>query len=110
MLQTDKPDDYVLATNETHSIRQFVEETFRVLGEEIEWKGNGINEKGIMKSSGKEVVAIDPRYFRPTEVDLLIGDASKAHKQLGWKPKVTFRDLVRIMTEADFEKAKRRLE
>lgn len=110
MLQADQPDDYVLATNESHSIREFVEETFRVLGEEIIWKGKGIEEKGLLKSSGKEVVAIDPRYFRPTEVDLLIGDASKAHSHIGWKPKVTFRELVRIMTEADFDKAKRRLD
>jgi GDPmannose 4,6-dehydratase len=110
MMQAEAPDDFVLATNETHSIREFVEESFKVLGEEITWKGNGIDEKGILKSSGKEVVAIDPRYFRPTEVDLLIGDASKARSVLGWKPKVTFRELVKIMVEADFEKAKRRLE
>lgn len=110
ILQADEPDDYVLATNETHSIREFVEETFNVLGDEIYWKGNGIDEKGYLKSSGKEVVAVDPRYFRPTEVDLLIGDPAKAKSKLGWKPKVTFKELVRIMAEADFEKAKRRQE
>ncbi|HLP75014.1 MAG TPA: GDP-mannose 4,6-dehydratase [Bacteroidales bacterium] len=110
ILQADAPDDYVLATNETHSIREFVEETFRVLGEEIVWKGHGVDEKGILKSSGKEVVAIDPRYFRPTEVDLLIGDPSKARHKLGWKPKVTFKELVKLMVKADFEKAKRRQE
>ena len=84
ILQADKPDDFVLATNETHSIREFVEETFKVLGEEIIWKGSGIEEKGILKSSGKEVVSIDPRYFRPTEVDILIGNPAKAKEKLGW--------------------------
>jgi GDPmannose 4,6-dehydratase len=110
ILQANEPDDFVLATNETHSIREFVEETFRVLGEDIHWTGEGINEKGILKSSGKEVVAIDPRYFRPTEVDLLIGDPEKARHKLGWKPKVTFKELVKIMVDADFDKAKRRME
>jgi GDPmannose 4,6-dehydratase len=110
ILQAEKPDDFVLATNETHSIREFVEETFRVLGEEIIWKGKGIDEKGFLKSSGREVVGIDSRYFRPTEVDLLIGDPAKAKQVLGWEPKVTFKQLVRIMVESDFEKAKKRLE
>lgn len=110
MLQTDEPDDFVLATGETHTIREFIEETFRVLGDEIYWRGHGVDEKGFLKSSDKEVIGIDPRYFRPTEVDLLIGDASKAKSKLGWKPKVTFKELVRIMAEADFEKAKRRQE
>ena len=110
ILQADEPDDYVLATNETHSIREFVEETFKVLGEEIIWTGTGLNEKGILKSSGREVVNIDPRYFRPTEVDLLIGDPGKAKEKLGWVPKTTFKDLVKIMTLSDFEKAKRRIE
>jgi GDPmannose 4,6-dehydratase len=106
ILQTDKPDDFVLATNETHTIREFVEEAFKVLGEEIEWTGSGLNEKGIMKSTGKEVVGVDPNYFRPTEVDLLIGDYSKAKEKLGWEPKVKFKELVRIMVNADFEKVK----
>jgi GDPmannose 4,6-dehydratase len=110
ILQADKPDDFVLATNETHSIREFVEETFRILGEEIIWKGKGIDEKGIFKSSGKEVVRIDPRYFRPTEVDLLVGNPAKAKEILGWQPKTTFSELVRIMVASDFEKAKRRSE
>jgi GDPmannose 4,6-dehydratase len=110
ILQADQPDDFVLATNETHSIREFVEETFKVLGEEIEWKGSGINEKGILKSSGQTVVTIDPRYFRPTEVDLLIGNPGKAKEKLGWEPKTTFRDLVKIMVDSDFEKAKKRIE
>lgn len=110
ILQAERPDDFVLATNETHSIREFVEETFRVLGEEIIWKGKGIEEKGYLRSSGKEVVGIDSRYFRPTEVDLLIGNPAKAKKILDWQPKVTFKELVRIMVESDFEKAKKRLE
>lgn len=108
ILQTYKPDDYVLATNETHTVREFVEESFRVLGEEIEWKGTGVDEKGYLKSNGKEVVGINPRYFRPTEVDLLIGDYAKAKDKLGWQPKVTFKELVKIMVEADFRKAKER--
>jgi GDPmannose 4,6-dehydratase len=110
ILQADQPDDYVLATNETHSIREFVEETFKVLGEEIIWRGTGIEEKGLLKSSGKDVVSIDPRYFRPTEVDILIGNPAKAKQKLGWQPKTTFKDLVRIMVNSDFEKAKRRSE
>jgi len=108
MLQKDKPDDYVLATGETHTVREFIEESFSVLGQEIEWNGAGINETGILKSSGKIVVNINPRYFRPTEVDLLIGDPTKAKKELGWKPKTKFKDLVRIMVEADFKKQKTR--
>jgi GDPmannose 4,6-dehydratase len=110
MLQADEPDDFVLATNETHSIREFVEETFRVLGEEIIWNGQGINETGSLKSSGKVVVSIDPRYFRPTEVDFLLGDPAKAFEKLGWKPTTTFKELVRIMVDSDFEKAKKRIE
>jgi GDPmannose 4,6-dehydratase len=108
ILQADKPDDFVLATNETHSIREFVEETFKVLGDEISWTGVGADEKGILKSTGKAVVEIDSKYFRPTEVDLLIGNAAKAKEVLGWEPRTTFKDLVRIMAKADFEKAKRR--
>ena len=110
IVQAGEPDDYVLATNETHSVKEFIEESFRNLGEEITWEGQGINEKGILKASGKEVVGIDPRYFRPTEVDLLIGDYSKAREKLGWQPKTTFRELVRIMVRADFEKVKARQE
>ena len=109
MLQVDEPDDFVLATNETHRIREFVEEAFRVLGEEIVWEGEGINEKGILKSSGKAVVGIDERYFRPAEVELLIGDYSKAKEKLGWEPKTTFKELVRIMVEADYDKACKRV-
>jgi GDPmannose 4,6-dehydratase len=109
MLQADKPGDYVMATGETHSVREFIEESFSVLGEEIIWKGEGESEVGLLKSSGKTVVTINPRYYRPTEVELLIGDPSRAEKELGWKPKIKFKDLVRIMVEADFKKQKNRL-
>ncbi len=105
ILQTEKPDDFVLATNETHTVREFVEEAFKVLGDEIIWEGKGVNEKGILKSSGKQVVGIDTRYYRPTEVDFLLGDYSKAKKILGWEPKTTFKELVRIMVKADYKKA-----
>jgi GDPmannose 4,6-dehydratase len=80
------------------------------LGEEIVWTGKGLNERGKLKSSGKEVICIDPRYFRPTEVDILIGNPAKANEKLGWKPKITFKELVRIMVNSDFEKAKKRIE
>ena len=110
MLQIDKPDDYVLATGETHSVREFVEESFEVLGEEIEWEGKGVNEKGILKSSGNVVVEMDERYLRPTEVEYLLGDPTKAKKELGWVPKVTFKDLVSIMVNADYQKQKVRNE
>lgn len=104
ILQADQPDDFVMATGETHTVREFVEESFRVLGDEIVWEGTGANETGILKSSGKPVVGINPRYFRPTEVDLLIGDASKAKAVLGWEPKVKFKELVKLMVEADHKK------
>jgi len=110
MLQAEKPDDYVMATGETHAVREFIEESFDVLGEEIIWEGEGIDEKGILKSSGQMVVNINPRYFRPTEVDLLIGDSSKAKTNLGWVPKVTFAELVKIMVTADYNKQKVRHE
>ena len=104
ILQADTPDDFVLATNETHTVREFVEEAFRVLGEEIYWKGEGVDDQGFLKSSGKAVVGINPRYYRPTEVDLLLGDYAKAKAKLGWEPKVKFKELVKIMVEADFRK------
>jgi GDPmannose 4,6-dehydratase len=91
-------------------VREFIEESFDVLGEEIIWEGEGIDEIGILKSSGKIVVNINPRYFRPTEVDLLIGDPTKAKINLGWVPKVTFKELVKIMVTADYNKQKERHE
>ena len=108
MLQVEKPDDYVMATGETHTVREFIEESFNVLGEEIIWEGEGIDEKGILKSSGQMVVNINSRHFRPTEVDLLIGAPTKAKTKLGWKPKVTFKELVKIMVTADYNKQKER--
>ena len=132
ILQQEKPDDYVLATGKTHSVREFCEKTFENLGIEIEWYGEGIDEKGVISkiekdkllnfvekvkqnhpdlkdfelnlnhlSVGKEIIAVDPRYFRPTEVDILLGDASKARKKLGWKPEVTFDELVEKMVKYD---------
>ena len=104
MMQAAEPGDYVLATGEMHSVREFVEETFRVLGEEIVWRGKGQDEKGYLKSNNKQVIAIDPAYYRPTEVDLLVGNAARAREKLGWTPKVTFKELVRIMTLADWKR------
>jgi len=106
MLQQEKPDDYVLATNETHTVREFIEIVSKRLGFEIKWKGKGINETGIDKKTGKTIIKIDPVYFRPTEVDLLIGDASKAKKIMGWKPKVKFKELAEMMADFDLEQEK----
>jgi GDPmannose 4,6-dehydratase len=103
MLQQDEPDDYVLATNETHTVREFVELTCKALDIDIEWQGSGIDEKGIDKNTGKVIISIDPKYFRPAEVDLLIGDYSKAKKIMGWEPTTTFEGLVSLMAEADLE-------
>ncbi len=104
ILQADKPDDYVLATNETHTVREFVEESFNYFGEQVVWEGSGKNEIGMLKSSGKKVVGINPRYYRPTEVDLLIGDYSKVRNDLGWEPKIKFKDLAHLMVKADYNK------
>lgn len=104
MLQQETPDDYVVATNETHTVKEFIDESFRIAGIEIEWKGSGVDEKGLDKKSGKVLVEINPKYFRPTEVELLIGDPAKAKQKLGWEPKVKFKELVKIMTEADLKK------
>lgn len=101
ILQQDEADDYVLATGETHSVREFVELAFGHIGRGIEWRGEGVDEEGICQKTGKVVVRIDPRYFRPTEVDLLLGDPSKAREKLGWTHTTAFRDLVREMVEAD---------
>ena len=103
MLQTEKPKDYVIATNEQHSVREFIEESFAFFDESIIWEGNGINEKGILKSTGKVVVDINKKYFRPAEVESLLGDPSLAKKDLGWEPKTKFKDLVRIMVKSDYE-------
>ncbi len=108
MLQQDTPDDYVLATNETHTVREFVEESARILNYQLEWRGEGINEEGYDKKTGKVIIKIDEKYFRPAEVDLLIGDYSKAKEKLGWSPKVTFQELAKIMTDADYDLEKRK--
>src|SRR6185312_14192192 len=97
ILQADKPDDFVLATGETRSVRELVELSFAQVGRRIEWRGAGVDETGVDAKSGKTVVKIDPTYFRPTEVDLLIGDSSKARQRLGWKPKTSFAQLVKEM-------------
>ena len=107
ILQADKPDDFVLATGETRSVREFVELAFKEVGRTLEWRGKGVEETGLDKMSGKALVRIDPQYFRPTEVDLLIGDASKAHKTLGWKPQTSFADLVKQMVAGDLAIARR---
>lgn len=104
MLQQDTPDDYVIATGETHTIREFCEEAFKTAGFEIIWEGAGLEEKGIDKKTGKVLVEIDPKYFRPAEVDLLIGDSTKARQKLNWQPKVKFKELVKLMVEADLKK------
>ncbi|PZV37116.1 GDP-mannose 4,6-dehydratase [Mesorhizobium kowhaii] len=101
ILQHHEPDDFVLATGETHSVRSFVEAAFRRVGKEIVWEGEGIDEVGRERRSNQALIRIDKRYFRPTEVDLLIGDASKAATKLGWEPKTTFDELVSEMVEAD---------
>ncbi len=103
MLQQKKPDDYVIATGETHSVREFAEFAFREVGIDIVWQGKGADEVGIDASTGKVIVEIDPRYYRPTEVDILIGDSSKARKILGWQPKVKFKELVKMMVKSEEE-------
>jgi len=108
ILQQDKPDDYVLATGETHTVREFVELAFAEVGIKIAWKGNGSSEQGFDAESGKVHVEIDPRYFRPTEVDLLIGDPSKAFNKLGWKHQTTFQQLVAEMVANDLVVMKKR--
>ena len=101
MLQADKPQDYVLSTNEFHSVREFIEKAFALKGFEIVWKGEGVNEVGYDKKTGKELIFVDERYFRPAEVEELLGDSTKARTELGWKPKYSFDDLVREMVEMD---------
>ena len=103
ILNAEKADDFVLATGETHSVRELIETAFRLAGFDLVWEGNGIDEKGLDRADGKVLVEIDPKFFRPTEVELLCGDASKARKILGWKPKRTFRDIVEEMFRADLD-------
>jgi GDPmannose 4,6-dehydratase len=106
ILQHNEPDDFVLATGETHSVRELVEETCKCLNLNIEWKGEGLEEVGICKNKGfndRIIIKIDPKYYRPTEVNLLVGDAYKAKKILGWEPKTKFKDLIKIMVESELK-------
>lgn len=117
ILQRDEPDDYVIGTGESHTVREFVELAFNYAGIEIEWRGSGLSEEGIIKSinpnpgpgpeaslkAGDSVVKIDSKYYRPAEVDYLLADASRAQRELGWSPKITFHELVKIMVDADME-------
>ena len=103
MLQQKNPEDFVIATGEAHTVREFTELAFKEVGIDIAWEGNGIKEKGL-DTRGKVLVEVSPQYFRPAEVDFLLGDASKAQKKLGWKPKVGFRELIKIMVDADLRK------
>ncbi len=107
IMQQEKPDDYVLATNTTTSVRDFCTMSFKNLGIEIEFQGEGVNEKGIDKATGKVLVAVDPKYFRPAEVELLLGDSTKAKKALGWTPRYDLEMLCKEMIESDLELAKR---
>ena len=106
ILQQDEPDDFVLATGETHSVREFVELAFEHVGRTIEWRGSGVDEKGHDAKTGDVLVAIDPRFFRPTEVDLMLGDPSKAKAILGWVAKIKFKELVTEMVDSDLGLAK----
>lgn len=101
ILQQDTPDDYVLATGETHSIREFCELAFREIGIELDWKGSGVNETGVDRATGKTLIKINPDFFRPSEVDLLLGNPARAEQELGWKRKVDFPGLVKLMVEYD---------
>jgi len=107
MLQQEKPDDYVVATGETHSVREFLEKSFKVVDIDVKWEGKGVDEKGLNAKTGKVLVEVDPQYFRPTEVELLLGNPAKAKRVLNWKPRVTFEELVVEMTKADVELAKK---
>jgi GDPmannose 4,6-dehydratase len=101
MLQHDKPEDYVLSTNEFHSVREFVEKAFGLKGFNIKWKGEGINEIGYDETTGRELINISEKYFRPSEVEELLGDSTKAQTELGWKPEVSFDELVKMMVKGD---------
>jgi GDPmannose 4,6-dehydratase len=103
MLQQDAPDDYVLATGETHGVREVVELAFARVNRVIEWRGHGLDEKGVDCNSGEILVGVDPRYYRPTEVDFLLGDARKARERLGWAPRTSFADMINEMVDADLE-------
>jgi GDPmannose 4,6-dehydratase len=109
MLQQKDPDDYVVATGETHSIREFAEHAFRYAGFDIVWKGKAIEEKGIDKKTGKTLIEVSPEFFRPAEVDILLGDYSKAKERLNWQPRTKFQDLVSIMADADIKRVEKEI-
>ncbi len=106
ILQQDQPDDYVIATGKQYSVKEFVDAAFHEVGINIRWNGKGIDEKGY-NDSGKVLVEVDPRYFRPTEVEALLGDPTKAKEKLGWQPKVTFKELVAEMVREDLKDAEK---
>jgi len=110
ILQQDEPDDFVVATGETHSVREFVEKAFEYVGFDLVWEGKGLTEKGVDSKTGKVLVEVDPIYLRPTEVELLLGDATKAGEKLGWQPRVRFKELAEIMMDADMRREKMLLE
>jgi GDPmannose 4,6-dehydratase len=107
MLRRDVPDDFVIATGETHTVREFCSRAFARAGRPLAWTGSGENETGVEAATGTVRVRVDPRYFRPAEVDFLLGDPSKAKRVLGWSPRVTFAQLVDMMTDADLAKARK---
>jgi len=109
MLQQEKPDDFVIASGETHSVREFVELACKTVGFDIVWKGKGLEEKGIDKKTGKALIEISSKFFRPAEVDILLGDCSKARERLGWQPRTKFQDLVSIMVDADIKRVAREI-
>jgi GDPmannose 4,6-dehydratase len=107
MLQRDVPDDYVIATGKSHTVREFCDRAFARAGWTLEWRGDGTEEKGVDRRTGRVLVEIDPAYLRPTEVDHLLGDFSRARERLGWTPTVDFDGLVALMTDADLQLAAR---
>jgi GDPmannose 4,6-dehydratase len=107
MLQQEKPDDYVLATGNTHTVREFIERSSQILGFDLVWEGEGIDSKGIDRKSGKTILEVSREFYRPAEVDLLVGDSSKARDILGWYPKTNFDKLVEIMIESDLKRAQK---
>jgi GDPmannose 4,6-dehydratase len=106
ILQQQEPEDFVIASGETHTVRDFCQRAFHCAGIDVEWKGAGLEEKGVNRQNGKVVVEVDARYLRPTEVDVLLGDASKAQRKLGWKAKTSFADLIELMVKADLQLAR----
>ena len=107
MLQQERADDFILATGETHTVREMVDKAAQALDIDLVWEGEGLNERGINRQTNKTIIEIDPRYFRPAEVDVLLGDYSKAKRTLGWKPKVKFSELVEKMTKHDYDQHKK---